>query len=146
MSKNAKERNRDDRSNQIQLELLKKDGQCILDALNKGHMVAVLSKMEVMYVFLFDNAYQCFIHAFDAEEGRRKSFPVSERTTAMMKNLDAPADQLFEITPRADMHPVGVMVAAEKGILGYLDATGQMPAEDMDFMEWMEHSDEDEEG
>ena len=99
-------------------------------------MVGVLSKNEIMYVFTFQNEYQCFIHPLDAEEGRRKAWPVNERNTAMLKNLASLADQLFEITPKEGMDPMGVMVSAERGIISYLDATGQLPAEDFDFMEW----------
>jgi hypothetical protein len=108
-------------------------------------MVAVLSKLEIMYVFIFNNEYQCFIHKMDAEEGRRKSWKIDERNTAMIKNLTSVADQLFEITPRPDMHPMGVMVAAEKGIIAYLDMTGQLPAEDYDFMEWQDAPKENDE-
>jgi len=82
--------------------------------------------------------YRCFIHKMDAEEGRQKAFPVNERNRAMFKNLASLADGLFEITPKGHMNPLGAMVAAERGIIAYLDATGQLPAEDQDFMSWQE--------
>jgi hypothetical protein len=41
------------------------------------------------------------------------------------------------------MDPMGVMVAAENGILSYLNMTGQMPGEDVDFMDW--HGEEEDE-
>lgn len=132
---------RADHGNDVRLRLLPKDGDRLMTALNCGKMAGVLSKNEVMYVFLFQDAYQCFIHRLDAEEGRHKAWPVNERNTAMMKNLPAAADQLFEITPKGHMDPMGVMVAAEKGIIAYLDATGQLPAEDVDFMSWRESAD-----
>ena len=135
-SRDRKER--DNHQNDIQLTLLEKDGTKLLEALNAGHMVAILSGMEIMYVFVFRNEFQCFLHKMDDTEGRRKSWKVNERNTAMMKNLTSMADQLFEIIPKPDMHPIGVMVAAEKGIISYLDMTGQLPAEDMDFMSWQE--------
>lgn len=133
-SRERKDRN--DHKNDVRLRLMEKDGDRLIRALSNAKMVGVLSGMEVMYVFVFRDQYQCFIHKLDAEEGRRKSFPVDERNTAMMKNLTSAADQLFEITPRADMDPLGVMVAAERGIISYLDMTGQLPAEDVDFMDW----------
>ena len=135
-SKERRERN--NHANDIQLSPMEKDGVKFLEILNKGEMGAVVSGMEIMYVFLFNKAYQCFIHKMDAEEGRRKTWPINERNTAMMKNLPAAADHMFEIVPKPDMHPIGVMVAAEKGIISYLDITGQLPAEDMDFMSWQE--------
>lgn len=131
---------RDNHENDVELRLLEKDGKAFLDVLDCAKMAAVLSKDEVMYVFRFRNEYQCFIHKLDAEEGRRKAFHVNERNTAMMKNLPAAADMLFEITPKPTMDPMGVMVAAERGIISYLDATGQLPAEDVDFMQWKQAS------
>ena len=137
--RNSKDRTeRANHQNDVQLRLLEKDGQKLMDALNSGKMIAVLSQMEIMYVFIFRDAFQCFIHKMDAEEGRRKSWEINERNTAMMKNLTAVADQLFEITPKPEMHPMGVMVAAERGIIAYLDMTGQLPAEDTDFMSWQD--------
>lgn len=132
-------RRRTDRANHdqdIRLRLMDKDGDKILLALNCDKMVGVLSEMEIMYMFIARNAYQCFIHPLDAEEGRYKAWPIEEKTTAMLKNLALQADQLFEITPKKNMDPMGVMVAAERGIIAYLDATGQLPAEDTDFMSW----------
>lgn len=129
---------RENHDNDVRLRLMEKDGERLLRALANGKMVGVLSGMEIMYIFVFRDAYQCFIHKMDAEEGRRRSFPMDERNTAMVKNLAAAADQMFEITPKPDMHPMGVMVAAEKGIISYLDHTGQLPAEDVDFMDWQD--------
>lgn len=142
---------RNNHENDVQLTLMKKDGEALLKALSSAKMAAILSGQEIMYVFLFQNEYQCFIHKLDAEEGRRKGWPVNERNTAMIKNLPAAADMLFEITPKPTMHPMGVMVAAERGIISYLDATGQLPADDVDFMQWLEEPDketkkEDEDG
>lgn len=135
--RNSRDRKeREDHANDVRLRLMEKDGDRLLRALSNGKMVGVLSGMEIMYVFVFRDAYQCFIHKMDAEEGRRRSFPVDERNTAMMKNLVSAADQLFEITPKPDMHPMGVMTAAERGIISYLDHAGQLPAEDVDFMDW----------
>jgi hypothetical protein len=135
---------RDNHAQDVGLRPLAKDGDKLMTALNSAKMVAVLSKLEIMYVFIFRNEYQCFIHKMDAEEGRHKSWKIDERNTAMLKNLPSVADAIFEITPKSDMDPMGVMVAAEKGIISYLDATGQLPAEDFDFMEWQEAPQADE--
>ena len=135
-SKDRKERN--NHANDVGLRPMDMDGEKLIRALSNAKMVAVLSGMEIMYVFVFRNQYLCFIHKMDAEEGRQKAFPVNERNTAMIKNLTSAADRLFEITPKPDMDPMGVMVAAEKGIISFLDATGQLPAEDVDFMDWQD--------
>ena len=134
------ERNRQDH---IQLSPLKTDGAELLRVLDEGGMAAVLSGMELMYLFEFRLEYQCFIHKLEAEDGRRKSFEINERNRAMFKNLDSAADAFFEIRFRPGMDPVGVMMAAECGIISYLDHTGRLPAEDFDFMQWQEPDDDD---
>ena len=130
--------------NDVRLSPMAKDGDKLLKAVNSGNMVGILSKNEIMYLFIYHDQYQCFIHPLDAEEGRRKSFPMDERNTAMMKNLASVADQVFEIVPQEDMNPIGVMVAAERGIIAYLDMTGQLPVDDVDFMQWQQKSEDDE--
>ena len=142
-SRDRKERN--NHANDIQLEpMLKPDGAQLMKALNGAKMVAVLSGMEIMYIFVFRNQYQCFIHKLDAEDGRHKAWPVNERNTAMFKNLTSAADRIFVITPKPTMDPMGVMVAAERGIISYLDAAGELPAEDFDFMQWRQAADKEE--
>ena len=134
------EKKREDHKNDIRLRLMKKDGDRLMLALNSAKMVGILSGLEIMYVFIFNDQYLCFIHPLASEEGRYKAWPVREDTTAMIKHLADIADQLFEITPKANMDPMGVMVSAEPGIVTYLDATGQLPAEDTDFMSWTEEA------
>ncbi|MBQ8974864.1 MAG: hypothetical protein IJ072_03955 [Oscillospiraceae bacterium] len=127
--------------NDVRIGALEKDGEQMLKVMRQGGMVAVLSGMEVMYTFIYRDQYQCFIHKLDAEEGRFKSWEMNERNTAMLKNLPSAADQLFEIIPQPGMDYMGVMVAAERGIINFLDYIGALPAEDQDFMSWTESDD-----
>ena len=53
-SKERRERN--NHANDIQLSPMEKDGEKFLEILNKGEMGAVVSGMEIMYVFLFNHA------------------------------------------------------------------------------------------
>ena len=121
------------RENQIRLEPLKKDGEKLMEALEQGHMVAVLSKGEIFYAFA-GKAYECYIHPIGSEEGRCKRFEKTEQNRAVIKNLANLADQLFDVTYEKHMHHLGVMASAEQGIVEFLDAIGQMPADDFDFM------------
>lgn len=122
-----------DRKNQLQLAPLSKDGEKLMEALGKGHMVAILSKGEILYAFEDEN-YQCYIHPIGSEEGRCKRFEKTEQNRAVIKNLANLADQLFDVTYEKHMHHLGVMASAEQGIVEFLDAIGQMPADDFDFM------------
>ena len=133
-----KQKDRRKREREIELGPLGKEKGKITASLKAGKMVAVLSGMELMYVFLLRGQYHCFIHRMDAEDGRRKSWPVNERNTAMLDNLYSAADALFEVRFHPDMDLLGIMATAEKGIIGYLDMTGNLPAEDMDFMDWQD--------
>lgn len=128
--------------NDVQIGALEKDGEQMLKVMEEGGMVAVLSGMEVMYTFIYRNQYQCFIHKFDAEEGRHKGWEMNERNRAMLKNLPSAADQLFEVRFKPGMDYVGVMMAAETGIIRFLDYIGALPAEDQDFMAWQEQEGE----
>ncbi|MCI8538948.1 MAG: hypothetical protein HFF18_09855 [Oscillospiraceae bacterium] len=120
--------------NDVRLGPLEKDGEKMMSRLESGSMIGILSKSEVMYVFRLNGDYQCFIHPLGAPEGRRKALPGDEEHRAVVKNLAALADQLFEIEYQPDMHPMGVMEAAERGIIEFLDMIGQLPVEDHDFM------------
>lgn len=130
----AETRGHDNHENDIEIGPLGKEDGKITKSIREGNMVAILSGMEVMYVFLYRGEYQCFIHPLDGEEGRHKSFPVDERNTAMLSNLNSAADNLFEIRFKPHMDYMGVMVAAETGIIRLLDSLGTLPAEDVDFM------------
>ena len=94
--------------------MTEKDGEKMMKSVEAGNMAAIVSGMEVMYTFIYRRQFQCFIHPFDSEEGRRKSFDVNSRNRAMLKNLDSAADHIFEIKFKKDMDLMGVMVAAER--------------------------------
>jgi len=128
--------------NDVELAPLPKEEDKLMMCITGGGMAAILSRMEIMYVFIRHGMYQCFIHPLEAEEGRYKSWEINERNTAMIKNLTSVADQLFEIKYKPEMNYMGVMVAAERGIIRYLDITGQLPAEDVDFMAPLENKED----
>lgn len=120
--------------NDVSLGPLAKDGEKLMASLEAGCMVGILSKNEVMYTLIYEGMYRCFIHPLGAEEGRQKAFPMDEEHRAVIKNLANLADQMFEIQYHEGMHPMGVMFAAEQGIIEFLDMIGELPAADHDFM------------
>ncbi len=122
----------------IQIGTMEKDGEKMLESIEKENMVAILSKNEIMYVFELHQAYQCFIHPIDAPEGRRKTLEKTEKDRAILKQLATMCDQLFEIEHDRDLDLMGVMVAAEQAIVRLLDQMGCLPADDYDFMEAMD--------
>ena len=124
--------------NDVQLGPLAKDGEKLMQSLMDGNMVGILSGNEVMYT-LKEASFKCYIHPLGAEEGRAKMFPNNEKTRAIIKNMANICDQLFEIKFREGMDVMGVMVAAEQGIINFLDMIGKLPADDFDFMEGYEN-------
>ena len=122
----------------IELGPLEKNGEKLLRSVDAGNMCAVLSGGEIMYLFLRGDAYRTVLHAIGAEEGRQRAWERSERNRAMLKNLDAAADQFFEIRFDPEMDLMGVMAAAERGICNFLRSVGAPPGEDIDFMEGLE--------
>lgn len=122
----------------VRIGPLGKEGDKLIRTIKAGNMVAILSKGEIMYTFIYRKQYQCFIHPIGSNEGRHKSWDMDERNTAMIKNLTSVADQLFEVEFEPDMDFMGVMVAAEQGIVNFLNSVGQLPADDYDFMEFQD--------
>lgn len=123
----------EERQKQISIGPLGSDGEALIAALERGSMVAVLSKAEIMYI-LIDQDYLCYIHPIGAAEGRAKRLPQTAECRAVVKNLSELADQLFEVEFEPGMDIMGVMQAAENGIVAFLDSIGQLPADDVDFM------------
>ena len=121
------------REEQISIAPLARDGDKLLQSLKKGRMVAVLSGTEILYTLL-DGDYLCYIHPLGAPEGRAKRLPDNAECRAVVKNLADLADQLFEIEFSRDLDRLGVMQAAEQGILEFLEVIGRSPGEDLDFM------------
>ena len=129
-----------DKEEKVEIGPLGKDGEKMMKSIEAGNMVAVLSGTEIMYTFIYNNMYQCFIHPIGEPEGRHKPWEINERNRAMLKNLDSTADQLFEIKFGSSMDFMGVMVAAEQGIFNFLSSIGQTPGEDIDFMDAAQES------
>ena len=125
--------NAEPRQNQIAIGPLGKDGKKLLESLKKGNMVAILSGGEIMYTLLRGD-YLCYIHPIGAEEGRAKRLPDNAQCRAVVKNLANLADQLFEVEFDPSLDVMGVMQAAENGIVAFLDSIGQLPVDDVDFM------------
>ncbi len=126
-----------DHANDLRLSTLEK-GSDVLAVLDKGSMVAVFSGRETMYIFRQSNHYLCYIHALDEPEGRAKSFPRDAMHQAILKNLADLGDQLFEVEYHPGMDRMEIMFTAEQGIVQYLDVTGKLPMDDMDFMSYKE--------
>jgi len=115
----------------INLELLPKDGEAIMKALEKGNMVVARSKADFLYVLDFEGEYHMFNHTPGAPGGGQKRFPKDEKHHAIVRKLPALSESLYVVEFQKEMNIYSVMASAEDGILSMFpgsdsDADGEI--------------------
>ena len=110
----------------INLDLLPKDGDRMLQELADGNMVVARSKNDFLYIIDFDGKFHMFRHTPGAPGGGQKQFPKDEQYTATVRKLADIADAVYLVEYDKDMNLFGVMYTAEEGILDLF------PGEDRD--------------
>lgn len=101
----------------IDLEVVGKDGDRILDELEQGKLIAARSKDDFLYILDREDQYLMFTHAVGSPEGGSKRFPKDEKHQAIVKQLAKAADAVFAATFDEKMNLFGVLSSAEHGIL-----------------------------
>jgi hypothetical protein len=124
-------------SEKINLKILTRSGDELMDALGRGEMVAVYSKGQFLYILAFDDRFQLFSHMAGASGGGRKSFPIDEKHRAIVKNLANMSDSLYSVSFGADMNIYGVMASAEEGICARLREHGADGANEVGDIEFV---------
>lgn len=110
----------------VNLELLPKDGQRVLDELLAGKMVILRSKQEFLYVLDFDDRFHMFSHIPGAPGGGQRQFDKDEKHIATVRNLAGISDAVYLAEFDKDLNLYGVMSTAEEAILE------MFPGEDRD--------------
>lgn len=110
----------------INLDLLPKDGKRALEELAAGNMVIFRSKSDFMYVLDFDDQFHIFTHTIGAPGGGQKQFPKDEQFTATVRNFAGISDAVYAAEYDKGMNLYGVMYTAEEAILD------MFPGEDRD--------------
>ncbi len=118
----------------VNLSVLEKDGQAILDELKSGNMVVVRSKNDFLYVLQFDKKFHMFSHTPGATGGGQKQFPVDDKYTAVVKNLATLADAVFKVEFDRSMNLYGVLASAEEGILSLFPGGDREGDADVEFI------------
>jgi hypothetical protein len=121
-------------SDKINLKILARDGDELMDALGRGDMIAARSKGQFLYILISDDKFQLFSHMTGAASGGRKSFPIDEKHRAVVKNLANMADSLYSVGFAADMDIYGVMVSAEEAVCAAFPEFGADEAGDVEFV------------
>lgn len=112
---------------EIEIGVLERDGEKMMQALTNGSMLALLVGGDVMYVFASGVMFQCFIHALGGGNGRRKAFPIDEYNRNMIRSFAETVDHVFETRFDPALDIMAVMHSSETAILGYLQEHGQLP-------------------
>ena len=110
----------------INLDILPKDGERILQELAAGNMVIARSKNDFLYILDFDGQFHMFSHTPGAPGGGQKQFPKDEQYTATVRKLADLSDAVYMAEYDKNMNLYGVMYTAEEGILA------MFPGEDRD--------------
>ncbi len=84
-------------------------------------------------LFWRSNIYVTSIR-LDQRKDAASAFQRPSRAGRLSKILQQVADELFEVKYESYMHHLGVMATAEQGIVEFLNAIGQMPVDDFDFV------------
>ena len=119
----------------INLDLLPKDGERVLKELETGNMVAMRSKNEFMYVLDFDGQFHMFSHTPGAPGGGQRQFPKDEKYTATVRNLAEISDSVFLVEFDKGLNLYGVMYTAEEAILEMFPGDDRDADGMIDFMQ-----------
>ena len=119
----------------INLDLLPKDGDRVLKELADGNMVVMRSKNEFMYILDFDGQFHMFSHTPGAPGGGQKQFPKDEKYTATVRNLAKISDAVYLVEFDKGMNLYGVMSTAEDAILEMFPGDDRDADGIIDFME-----------
>ena len=102
---------------EINLDILPKDGERILKELSDGNMIVTRSKNDFLYVLDFDDQFHMFTHTIGAPGGGQRQFPKDEKHTAIVRKLADISDAVYLAEFDKGMNLYGVMYTAEEAIL-----------------------------
>lgn len=118
----------------VNLELIPKDSDRLLEELGQGHMVIVRSKNDFLYILDFDGKFHMFSHTPGAPGGGQKQFPKDEKYTAVLRKLVDLADAVYKAEFDRELNLYGVMASAEEGILSLFPGDDRDKDSDIEFV------------
>ena len=101
----------------INLDLLPKDGERMLVELAAGNMVIARSKNTFLYIIEFSGQFHMFMHTPGAPGGGQRQFPKDEKNMAIVRKLADISDAVYMAEYDKSLNLYGVMYTAEEGIL-----------------------------
>lgn len=120
--------------NIVNLGILPKEGDKIMEELAKGNMVVARSKNDFMYIVDLDDEFHLFSHSPASPSGGQKRFPKDEKHIAIIRNLAKLTDSLFMVEYDKGFNLYGVMSSAETGILNMFPGGDRDTDEEIEFV------------
>ena len=118
----------------INLEILPKDGERILKELADGKMVVARSKNDFLYILDFDNQFHMFSHTPGAAGGGQKQFPKDEKYMTSVRKIADMSDTMYMAEFDKSMNIYGVMYTAEEAILSMFPGDDRDNDADIEFI------------
>ena len=123
-----------DNEENVDLDLLPKDGERVLEELTAGKMVIARSNSDFLYILDFNGQFHMFSHTIGAQGGGQRQFPKNEKFTATVRNIADLSDAMYVASFNKNMNLYGVMASAEEGILSMFPGDDRDNDEIVDFM------------
>jgi len=101
----------------INLDMLPKDGERLLEELTAGNMVVTRSKNDFLYILDDEKQFHLFTHTTGAPGGGQRQFPKDEKHTAMVRKLADLSDAMYLVEFDKKLNLYAVMYTAEEAIL-----------------------------
>lgn len=118
----------------VNLNVLPKEGERLLEELGKSNMVITRSKNDFLYILEFNNTFHMFSHTPGAPGGGQKQFPKDEKYTAVIRKLADLSDAVYVAEFDKNLNIYGVMVSAEEGILSLFPGKDRDNDADIEFI------------
>ena len=118
----------------INLDLLPKDGERVLSELSSGNMIIARSKNDFLYIIAYSDEFHMFSHTPGATGGGQKTFKNDEKYQASVRQIVELADYVYLCEFDKEMNLYGVMYTAEEGILSMFPGDDRDSDENVEFI------------
>ena len=117
----------------VNLDMLPKDGERMLKELAAGNMVIARSKHDFLYILDFGNEFHMFSHTPGAPGGGQKQFPKNEKYMATVRKIADMSDSVYMAEFDKSLNIYGVMATAEEAILSMFPGSDRSSDGMVDF-------------
>ena len=117
MAKNIEKKTETPDEENLQLSTIPVDPKFAIKELEKGHLIAVRSGNEFMYIIEQAGQYRMFTHTVGAKEAGKRVVDKAEQFSAMIRSIVKIADAAYAAEFPSSMNLYAVMQAMESAIM-----------------------------